>query len=80
MRSPPHLAEAGPVAHQLKSSARAIGAERLADVCEALESAAAESDGARMTSLQADLRARKRRVQDWIAARAAKSPTGIERA
>ncbi|MCG3168569.1 MAG: hypothetical protein CALGDGBN_00066 [Pseudomonadales bacterium] len=39
------IAQAGRVAHRLKSSARMVGASRLADACQALESAGAAGDG-----------------------------------
>ena len=45
-------AAAGAAAHKLKSSARAIGALALADLCESMESAGAAGDCARFAGLQ----------------------------
>jgi two-component system sensor histidine kinase/response regulator len=42
-------AEAGAAAHKLKSSARAIGALALADLCELIEHAATKGDGIKLT-------------------------------
>jgi len=54
-------------AHKLKSSARTVGANDLADLCLALETAARITDWVEMDKLATNMRPAVARVRDYIA-------------
>ncbi len=53
-------------AHKLKSSARTVGADSLADLCLALELAGRDADWTGIDSLFPDLRPAMERVKDYV--------------
>jgi two-component system sensor histidine kinase/response regulator len=70
MAGPHDRLDIGKVAHQLKASAGAVGAGRLAQLCEGIESAALAADDQALASAWRQFPAEIGRVVDWIKARA----------
>ena len=68
MAGPNGRAEVASLAHQLKSSAAAVGAGHLAQLCKDIELAARAEDDAALASARRELPAEIRRVTHWIAA------------
>jgi CheY-like chemotaxis protein/HPt (histidine-containing phosphotransfer) domain-containing protein len=65
------LGQVGSIAHQLKSSSRAVGAARLGDLCNDLEVAAAKADDPALTSSWLRFQSEFRLVASWLSARGA---------
>jgi PAS domain S-box-containing protein len=62
-----HVTSVGAVAHRLKSSARAVGALHLGELCDAIErDANAAADCESLTAMQARFDAELARVREWI--------------
>ena len=69
------LKKVGELAHKLKSSARTVGANSLADCCLALEHAGKAGDGAELNLQMSRFQLRLKGVQDWLEQRNRSNPS-----
>jgi HPt (histidine-containing phosphotransfer) domain-containing protein len=71
-------ARAGSLAHQLKGTAGAVGAVRLARLCADIEVAAREADDVALGASWQRFSPEVRRVESWISAHRAGTPSPAE--